>query len=58
MRWKENDYSRKYDSTPRDPPDLPKTPENNPVQLATMWCTKTDAVRQQTAIWNRMAPTK
>ena len=36
MRWKENDYSRKYDSTPRDPPDLPKTPENDPVQLATI----------------------
>ena len=36
MRWKESDYSRKYDSTPRDPPDLPNTPENDPVQLATI----------------------
>ena len=36
MRWKENDYSRKYDSTPRDPPDLPNTPKTDPVRLATI----------------------
>ena len=36
MMWKENDYSRKYDSTPRDLPDLPNTPETDPVRLATI----------------------